>query len=240
MNETAPSPAPAPAEQTQAAPNRPALPSAFSLFTPSVEALKVNLGTFIALLLSPIVLGFVLYFVVFAAALVVGDSNTSQAIFGVVMLLLALVFVVIGLIFGPAYVLTELKSAQKETVEFGTALKAGVRYMWKYLVLSLFTGLLILLGLLLFIVPGVFLIKRYLLAPYYLVDQNIGVLEAMKQSAAGSKRFSGAVWGLVGVQILVALSCIIPIVGLILSVMYMCAPAIRYYQIKQATGAHTA
>lgn len=236
MDQSAPGPAATPSERR--------LPGAFSLFTPSVDALKFNLGTFIGLFLSPIALVAVLYVAAFIGsfALTRGSeiSGPAEGVFGIFVLLMGLALMVVSLIISAAFIYTALASVKGETVEFGDSLRIGTRYTWKYFLLSLLAGLIIFVGFLLFIVPGFFMMKRYLLAPYYLVDKNTGVWEAMKLSAAAAKQFSGAVWGVVGVQLLVGLSCAIPIVGLVLSSLYFCAPAVRYIQIKEAMGIRVA
>jgi hypothetical protein len=77
-----------------------------------------------------------------------------------------------------------------------------------------------------------------MLAPYYLVDEDIGIMAAMKKSAADSKPFSGAIWGMMGLYTAFFVLGIVPfiggIVGSIFSIVYLCAGAVRYLQIKQA------
>ena len=86
------------------------------------------------------------------------------------------------------------------------------------------------------IVPGLFILKRYYLAAYYLIDEDLDITEAMRRSAADSKRYSSAVWGILGAQLLFAACLIIPILGfiaaLVLLAMYANAPAIRYLEFK--------
>ena len=80
------------------------------------------------------------------------------------------------------------------------------------------------------------MIRRYTLASYFLIDQNLGILEAMRRSSAATKGFSGAIWGLVGVQALIGAPGWIPFIGPILSagtaMLYGCAPALRYEEFK--------
>jgi uncharacterized membrane protein len=96
-------------------------------------------------------------------------------------------------------------------------------------------SLIIGVGFLLLIVPGLFLLRRYILAPYFLVDKELSINEALNQSAAFSKKYSGAVWGLIGVTILISLLGIIPVLGgiasAILGIAYYCAPALRYKEV---------
>jgi hypothetical protein len=66
-----------------------------------------------------------------------------------------------------------------------------------------------------------------------MVDRNLGVIAALKASAAEYKKVKG-VWGLLGVQFLFS---IVPFANFILGILYYCAPAIRYRQIAAAVSA---
>lgn len=225
------------------------LPSAFRLFAPSWQALKVNLWTFIFLFLTPFLVAIVGAGLIFGISGAYDSSSASQAmnvllIVGGMVLVLACVYFYIVLQVG--LLAAELKGAQKAKLTFGDALKYGTRYWFRMLVLGLAVALLVIVGLVLLIVPGLFMLKRYYLAPYYLLDQNLTALEAMRRSAADSRRYGGAIWGLLGVTLLIgiagAILDIVPVLGwiasAILTVAYLCAPAVRYLQIKHDLAAH--
>lgn len=211
-----------------------AFPSAFGLFRPSIDAVLLNVWTFLALLLLPIA-GFVL-FAVTAGAFAAADLTGVAA----VMAGLMLAFVVLAaLIVGPALPYVQLMSAKGKQVTIQEAVRAGLKKFWRFYGLSILTGLIVFIGFLLLIVPGLFMLRRYILAPYYLFDRDLGIMEAMKASAKDSKRFSGAVWGLIGVIVLIGATGMVPILFVVtaaLQVAYYCAPAVRYFQIKQAAG----
>jgi hypothetical protein len=230
-------------DQPAPQPSRPALPSAFALFGPSVEALKVNVGTIILLVLAPYLLMIVLLALLFAVFMAFNASTgTTNVALDIVLGLLAVgVYVAViafMVILSVGLIAAALKSAAGQRLSFSQAFVVGKHFGWRYLGLGLLVGLLILGGLILLIVPGIFMIKRYYLSSYYLIDHNLGIREAMRRSAADAKEFSGAIWGLLGVTILLSLAGVVPIIGgaisLVLGVMYLCAPAIRYLQIKQA------
>jgi len=92
---------------------------------------------------------------------------------------------------------------------------------------------------LLLIVPGVIAIRRYFLAPYLMLDKDLSIREAMKQSAALSKPYSGSIWGIIGVIVLLSLPSIIPVIGwavsFVLMLLYSVAPALRYQELKKLT-----
>lgn len=83
------------------------------------------------------------------------------------------------------------------------------------------------------------LTRRYLLAPYVMLEKKTGILESMRLSSELSNRNPGAVWGVVGVMVLIGLVNIVPIIGGLASFMigslYSLAPAIRFQQLKKLT-----
>lgn len=245
--ESATNPAPTPQASTQGA----KLPSAFSLFTPSMDALKFNLGTIILLFLAPLlaIVPLVILIILFSAMSY--SSGTSTAVqhpgisAGMVVLILVgivlyIAFIAVCIILAGGLAATALKSVQRQKMSFGQAFAVGKHYAWRLLGASFCTGFLIVIGFILFIVPGLFMLRRYYLTLYYLIDRDLKVFDAMKQCAAESKQFSGAIWGVIGVMFLIQLAGIVPFVGgiisLVLTVMYACAPAVRYLQIKEAAS----
>jgi hypothetical protein len=213
----------------------PQLPGAFELFKPSYDAVMVNIWTFLGLLGLPMS-GFIL------AALLMntgGGSNYHDASIGAEALggMLSLVSAVLLFIVAPAIPFVQLKSARGEVVALGEALRAGMKFFWRYWGLTIAVMFIIFGGFLLLIVPGFFMMKRYLLAQFYMYDKDTGIGEAMRQCATDSKVFASALWGIIGMMILISLPSIIQILGIItfaLEIVYFCAPPIRYLQIKQA------
>jgi hypothetical protein len=224
------------AKASKTAPTPRSLPSAFKLFAPSLEALKVNALTLITLMATPLLLlaPLLLLTIIFGRY----DSGWMVVLGAVISLLGGLLYLILCIVVGPALIATQLQGARGKHLRYGQAFKRGIsQWLWlRYVGVSVCVGLVVLGGLLLFIVPGLFMLRRYVLAPYYLVDRNLGVFEAMRQSAADSKHFSKAIWGLLGVQLLVAITGIIPFAGVILQLLYLCAPAVRYYEFQDALG----
>ncbi len=205
------------------------LPDAFSLFRPSVAALRLNLETFITLIVLPLGLLFG-GMVLFGAGLAAGSP---------VAILLALIIaagVVTGLILSMAIIVAVVESAKGNRIAFTTSVREGLRYFWRLFGLLLISGLIVIVGFMLLIVPGIFALQRLLLAPYILVDKNIGIKEAIRESFRFGRKFSGAVWGVLGVLLLINLISLVPFIGWLVSsvlgIMYLCAPAIRYLQIR--------
>src|SRR6185295_10606488 len=102
--------------------------------------------------------------------------------------------------------------------------------------LGIVVGLMLIGGFLLLVIPGLIVLRRYYLSPYYLVDKDLTIGEAMKQSAADSKPNSQAIWAVIGVSVLLSLTGVVPLIGGILSFvlvsLYSVAAPLRYREIK--------
>lgn len=223
--------------------------SAFDLFSPSYQRVMKNLPLFV-LLSIPSLLG--------ALNAMKADrwgyndpsrftefrgftSLSGFPMYGLIGLVgISIVFVVfffvLSIIVRAMTYALELEAAQGKQPSLGHLWEVGKKYWLRLLGLIFVVGVLTLGGLLLFIVPGLIMIRRYFLAPYFMVDKDLSVSEAMKISAETTKPYSGAVWGVIGIMILLALSGTIPVVGpllsLVLGVLYSVAPALRYEELK--------
>jgi len=210
------------------------LPSAFSLFKPSLNAVLKNWDSFLIFALVPAIYS---QFVsrVFNSRVI--DSFTALKAIDHIGLYVA-VLVVVSLLTLPIIPYLQLKSAQNKRVNPMTAFNEGVGFFWRILGLSLIVGLMVIAGFLLLIVPGLIVIRRYILAPYYLIDQNLSIGEAMRKSAEQSKQYSKAIWFVIGVSGLLSLAAVIPVIGtaisLLLTTAYGCALPYRYLQISKA------
>lgn len=223
------------------------LTPSFQLFKPSWEAIKLNLSSFLILVVLPF-----LYF--FFGGLLMGATstatNTSSSLeasdvgIGVTFFVYIAVGAVISVILAPALAYLSIKSVRGVKVEPMEAVKAGLGYFWRYIGLSIVVGVIIVIGFLLLIVPGVIMMRRYLLSVYYLIDRDLSISEAMKQSADESKKYSGSIYGIIGVFVVTSLLSIVPfiggIVGAVLQLMYTCGPAKRYDEITKLSSHKTA
>jgi hypothetical protein len=142
----------------------------------------------------------------------------------------------LGLLTFPALIYTQLQSAQGEIVDYFEALQVGRQRFWK--IWGLFIpGLIVAgLGLILFIAPGLFLVQRYLLAPYIIVAENTSIKEALRRSAELSGKYNRELWGIVFIWALIyVVELVIPVVGSVIGwafgAVYYCAIAICYTRI---------
>lgn len=206
------------------------LPGAFSLFKPSWQALKLNLPTWIKILVLPLLAAGLL-----AAVLDILKNNENLTTgFAIVFIAAVLVYAVF---MGPAYLFLQVQSARGVKSGVKEVIQAARHYFWRFYGVSICAGGLVLIGLVLLIVPGLILLRRFFLAPYVLIDRDGGVFDTLRHSSAVSQINKGAVWGVIGVQVLLGFIGIIPLIGQIVSgvlnVAYYIAPAIRYEQLKR-------
>lgn len=220
--------------------NEPEIESGFSLFKPSIAGIVRNMLTFFLLAVLPGLIASVLLIAGGGFGAAVNQSfvnvNTELPVdTGLAMAFLGILL--ISLVVAPALIHLQLESTRDKTVNVVDALPIGFKFLLRYLGLSIAVGFLIIAGLILFIIPGIFMLKRYILSPYYLVDQNLGVFEAMRRSAEDSKTFPSAVWPLIFVLILIFMISVVPIfgfIGSILTLLYSYAPAVLYHRIRNA------
>ena len=203
------------------------LPSAFSLFPPSSQLVRKNLVSFVILILLP---GAYLAVLQLALNPKTVDKHIATWLGPFV------IFGLFSLVTFAAKPLLELRVVQGQRLQFLQAVKGSFHYYWRLLGLYIVFGFLLFIGILLFIVPGLIVYRRYALAAYFLIDRDISIGEAMNQSAAITKGYSSAIWGIVGVQILLSISSWIPFIGYFIGVffgmLYSCAGALRYEQFK--------
>jgi hypothetical protein len=195
----------------------------FSLLRPSARALYLNIWTFVGL-----------YAITMIVSIISNFADQQSSLY----LMLSLLGMVIGVVIAPAVPLAQLRSVEGKEVELIEALQDGIPFVFRIFLLQVATIVLFIGGLVLLIVPGIFVIQRLLLAPYFLIDRDLGVIEAIKMSWAETKAHSGPVWGLIGANIAYALllfTIILIPVAIAILIAYSVAPAIRYKELIKAS-----
>jgi hypothetical protein len=116
--------------------------------------------------------------------------------------------------------------------------------LWlKLIVLEILIGLSLLVSFLLLVIPFFFVLPRLSLATYFLIDKDMGIIDAYKASWDSTKGHSGMIWGIIGAAIAMAL-LMITIIGIPFAIyfliMYSAAMAVAYNYIAGAQPAPTA
>lgn len=144
----------------------------------------------------------------------------------------------VSLLLGPAYLLTLLQSVVGKKIEFSEVVTKGFSFVLEYFVLSILISLALFGSFIALVIPFFFVLPRLVLAPYYLIDQKLDPVEAFKASWNQTKGHSAKVWGIIGVNILMAL-LVLTIIGIPVAIylifMYSAASTILYkYIVKQS------
>ena len=225
------------------------LPSAFDLFKPSKDLFIKHFGVFGWLFAIPFIMWLHSWISVPAGGgnwwQRASDANygwTTPNFFGAA-IGYSIVWTLFALIVGTAIQMmtqdAQLKAAEGKKVALSEHWQV-VKKIWPKLALTYIAfGLILLVGFILLIIPGLFALRRYMFAPYVMLDAHgkIGVKEALDKSAELGLQNTGAVWGLIGVSFLISLCGIVPVIGslasFVLGALYSIAPALRYQQLKK-------
>lgn len=164
--------------------------------------MKNNLGFFIGLI---IVAGLIIIIPYFISGLTSKDAP-------VISLIITIVCIVLQLIIGMGLIRISLKFADNDKAELGD-LFACLPMFFKYLGGSILYGLIIIGGLILLIVPGIIWAIKFCFFGYFIIDKELGPIEALKRSSIITK---GAKWDLflfglltIGINILGVLALLI-------------------------------
>lgn len=214
-------------------------PSAVSLFAPSIAGVQRNL-------VSLVVVGFMpVLFLGLGVLSQVTTTETEGFLRGLAMVT-GLVLFALGIVFslttGPGFSYIQYQSAKNVTIMPLAVYKKIRRYGLRWWGMTIVVNAIYLAAFLCLIVPLFFMIKRYMLASYYLFEKDLPIFEAMSQSASDSQSYPEAYWGVIGTQMVLGVTLAIPVIGIIFgwipTVLYSCAPALRYTQIQAAKKTH--
>jgi hypothetical protein len=214
------------------------LTPSWDLLPASWDLAKKNVWQIVYLSLIPgliLTLGLILF-----RSFLLNESTamTSRETWGLIILCIG---ALLTLLTYPAWTYFLVQTAQGNEVTTLEAFKKGTPRLLPFIGASILAGLAIFFGFILFIIPGLILTRAFFLASYYVIDQKLGSVEALKRSMQESKPVSAWVWGVIGVTIVFALVAsfvnYLPVIGYILSLFvaypYAFAPAFRYTEIAR-------
>jgi uncharacterized membrane protein len=217
------------------------LKSAFGLFLESKDLVMKNLVPFAVLAAIPFFLS------------LAGEAGSAGSKFGAnglefttsawswrragAVTILGLAALVISFIVQAMLYVLALQTADGKKPSLDEIYTVTKKFIFRIFALSLIVGLTIGVGLVLLIVPGLIFIRRYYLSPYVLIDRDLSWSGAMKKSAELSKPYSGSIWGLIVLSVVLSLFGIIPVIGTavaaILGMLFSVAPALRYRELQK-------
>ncbi len=208
----------------------------FKAITPSMEALKLNIWTFVLLAVVPGAILMLAFFFALIPLMAAGNGSDTVAGIGLVFVFaIALLALIAALVFAPAMVQTQIASVKGQKVEFGEAFNKAKPYVLRFIGLGLLAGLAIIVGLLLFVIPGLLAIFFFSYAGYVLVDKNVGVVDSLKASYELAKEYWKVTAGLFIVNAAISAVGYFPVIGglasLVLTIAYFCLGAMVYLAI---------
>lgn len=118
-----------------------------------------------------------------------------------------------------------LKIAKGEEVSFGDYFST-FSYYAQYLLGTILYSIIVIIGLIFFIVPGIIFAMKYYLFPYFIIDRKVWPLEAFKLS---DKAVYGAKWDLFLFSVLAALLNILGLISLLIG-LFITVPVILIAQ----------
>lgn len=212
------------------------LPNAIWLLRPSWRALMLNLREVAKLALIPafFVVATILTWLLANSR----DGTTLEAVFRGLSGVAVLGSFIGGLAVMPAFGLIQLRSSRAEVAMAADEFAIGLPLIWRFTLVNLLIGLLAMAGTLLLIIPGLFVQQRFQLAPYFVLDKEMGVLQAMRASAALGRRYKRPLWSLAILMFVSRVIVFIPVAGIVLSpvlqILYAYAPAVRYIEVIES------
>src|SRR3989344_2410515 len=155
-------------------------------------------------------------------------------------------FIVAGIAFGIISILAKMGATQlalkahdsAESATFGDLW--APHPFWKFIGGSILVGVIVILGLILLIVPGVIWASRYLFVPYLLMERRSSPFEALKESARITYGHKWQLLGLLGLTMLInILGAILLLVGLLVSIPVSALAMVHAYRTLSGQAAST-
>lgn len=154
---------------------------------------------------KPYLLIIFLSFVAGVVQEVLTPSDTMPADFTAFDFVVMLVFIGISLLLGIALVRVILAGIDRKKVVALEEIKKSVSMIPAYFAMAVVSATIILVSLLLLVVPFFFVMPRLVLAEYFLINKNMGPIDAIKASWMATKGHVTKVWGVVLASIAMAL-----------------------------------
>ncbi len=227
-----------PAKPTKTKTHKPSayISNPIDLFAPSWKAIKANIGGLLKIYAFALIIPMLLIGIA-TIALVLTVIKVGISTMVVVLALFILAILVFLIALSPATNLALLDSVRGKTIKVGPTFRESVRLAPTVLGAAILTGLAVLGGLILFIIPGLIFAAWFSLSTYVIVDQKVGALEGMKRSKALVNKHVIEMWGLYSVAGAIGILKVVPLLGDIaaagLTIAFTAAPTLRYLQLKE-------
>ena len=167
------------------------------------------------------------------------DSDHEFQLFMIPLILMALGYGVF--IAGPIGMSADwvfLKAVRREKVEIKDMFSVFERNYWNAVIAGLVKTIIIVIGFIMLIVPGIIFACRLAFVPYLIIDQKMEAMEALKASWAMTKGHGWTIFGMGLLAFLIVIAGLIVLIfGVIISAMWISAAfAILYYSVYLKKG----
>lgn len=212
----------------------------FRLMKQSWDAVKINLLPLLMLYLATPLLAMAAAILIFGVEFIEDGMRNPELIeyATATEMVAALGLLILTAILSIALLITQLASAKTKQKSLRESIDEAMKYFVPMAGLTLLSALLVTAGFVLFIIPGFVIIFFLIFAGYVLIDEEIGPVAAMKQSYSLVKSNWKVVVAFIFVNGIINFPGIIPIIGTfistVLSILYLCLPAIIYLRLKSA------
>jgi hypothetical protein len=152
----------------------------------------------------------------------------------------AIAFLALSIFLYAMSTVLKVEASKGKKPDFNTLVEGGKKYWLRILGLSVLSGLIVLVGLILLIIPGIFAIGRVAMAPFFMIDKDLGVIDSLKASNEMGEKHWQAVWAaillFIGISIIAGIVSGIPYIGALISAIGVIAFSLilplRYLQLK--------
>ena len=210
-------------------------PGAFGIFKYSKKIVMLSLGTLILLYISNYGINSV-FNIIYQASL--DPKSTNIGLLLLLITILVVILVATGTIFQVAQIYVYTEGLKGVKTSYKDSISNSIKYFLKFLLLSILISATSVVSFMIFVLPFFFIMPRIILAPYFLIDQNMGVIESYKASWNSTRGNVGKVYGIWGASIAMLLP-IITLIGIPFSVyflfLYSACYAILYKYVKDSS-----
>lgn len=165
--------------------------------------------------------------------------SSSQAI-GIVLMLLWVIVSIIN--FPPSIYFRLHASVDNKSPSIATCYREGFNNFFKVWLCELISILLIIIGFFAFLLPGVLIFPRLILAPYYAMDKpKLSIKQILSITSKQASRFTYPIYGTYGIiillgfvsEIILGTYLISAVLIVIISYIVLFMPALRYLEITK-------
>jgi hypothetical protein len=128
-------------------------------------------------------------------------------------------------------------AARHQNVKFSEAWEVFRTKWWKIILAELLFFIIVGVGLIALIVPGLYLLSRLAIWPLIVIDQDVSIAQALNRSWELTKGRAWIVFTTAFLALILSLPSLIPVIGpiiaTILTIAYSVALPIRYFELKR-------